>query len=306
MKVSVLIPNYNKKPWLVNCVQSCLDQNGLLKEIIIVDDNSTDGSQQVIENLCSTHPELIQFYYNPGKGANDARNFAFEKSSGEFIQWLDSDDYLLPGKFKNQVQTLENSQADICYSDWRMDHYVDGSIQFTETKKYRAYDDFLYQLMIDNWTSPNNYLMTRTIAEKLSNGIGWNPKTRVGQDREYFTMAGILGARFVYASGVFAVYNKQEKNTISGMEFKERLILNQGLENRFRAEISGSNFLTDNQKIDYIQIIDTHTVKACFYNSEISFPYFINPFKLRWTLMHWKMRLAMPWILLRKNLQFLF
>ncbi len=243
--VSVLIPNFNNEKWLYSCIESCIGQGELLHEIIFVDDHSADNSLALLNSFVNKYPGKIKISINPKKGANSARDYAFFQSSGKYVQWLDSDDYLLPGKFENQIKPLLNEEADIVYSDWKMNYWIDGELKNQEIKNYKQYPDFLQELLKDNWTSPNNYLMTYEMAERLSGGIGWNPETKVGQDREYFTMAGILGARFQYVPGVYAVYNKQKLGTISGIEFKKRLELNQELENRFRSEINKSRSIAE-------------------------------------------------------------
>lgn len=302
--ISIIIPNFNNAYWLPKCIESCLQQRDHLQEIIIVDDHSTDNSLEIIREYVEKYPSIVKLFINPGKGANAARNFGFEQSSGDFIQWLDSDDFLLPGKFDAQLLLLQQQKADIIYSDWLINYWRDGEKYHSEQKKYEDYFDFLLELLKDNWTSPNNYLMNRKTVEMLANGVGWNPETKVGQDREYFTMAGILGAKFQYVPGVFAVYNKQDKGTISGMNFKKRLELNQKLENRFREEIKKSQIIPNQVKKKYLSILDTHLLKACFYHPKIKLNSPINPVKIHWRLMHWKMQLMMPLIYIKKHLQY--
>ena len=272
----------------------------------MVDDHSTDNSWDLLQLWRDKYPEKIRIFKNPEKGANHARNFAFEQSTGQYIQWLDSDDRLLPGKFERQIIPLKNGEADIVYSDWQMDFWVDGEWTKSETKTYKAYPDFLEELIKENWVASHTYLMTRAMAQKLAGGTGWNPETKVGQDREYFTMAGILGARFKYVPGTFAVYNKQLYGTISGMDFKKRLELNQVLEYRFRKEIEKQAWIALARKRRYLDILDTHKLKACFYHDKIRLDRPISPLSIRWELMHWKMRWAIPWVYLRVHLVFLF
>lgn len=304
--VSVIIPNYNNAHWLPQCIESCLQQGEKLGEVIIVDDHSTDNSLDVIRKYIRKYPSIVKLYLNPCKGANAARNFGFEQSLGEFIQWLDSDDFLLPGKFDAQLISLTEGIADIVYSDWKINFWKGMLLFKSENRYYKNHSDFLLELIKDNWTSPNNYLMTRKIAEGLANGIGWNPKTKIGQDREYFTMAGILGAKFHYVPGVFAVYNKQDRGTISGMDFLQRLELNQKLENRFREEIRKSPYFNEKLKKKYLAVLDTHLLKACFYHPGIRLNTAINPVRINWKLMHWKMRMVMPFVYIKKHLELYF
>jgi len=303
--ISVLIPNFNKAKWIPGCLQSCLEQGSLLYEIIVVDDHSTDESWDILQQWQINHPSVIKIYKNPNKGANNARNFAFSKATGQYIQWLDSDDYLLPEKFENQIIPLQKSEADIVYSDWRLDHYENDILKSSETRMHRQYNDFLEELLKDNWTSPNNYLMCRDIAEKLAGGIGWNPSTQVGQDREYFTMAGILGAQFQYLPGVFAVYNSQKTGTIAGLPFKERLLQNQKLERRFRNEVRDSVYISKNKKKLFINVLHTHKIKACYYNRDISLDESFSLFDIQWDLIHYKMRFPIFMLFFYKYLQFI-
>lgn len=302
--VSVIIPNYNNASSLAKSIDSCLAQGDALKEIIVVDDISTDNSLDILRSYKNKYPDKIQYFTNPKKGANNARNYGYEQSSGDYIQWLDADDVILPEKFNRQIEILESTHSDIAYSNFQFDYYCEGRFTHSEVKLFRQYEDNLLELLKDNWNAVHSYLIKRTVAEKLRNGTGWNPETKVGQDREYMTMAAILGARFIFVPGVFAVYLKQDSGTTSGMAFKKRLELNQNLENKFRKEIVKQDWISDRKKTYYEQILDTHKIKACFYHKGIRLHKRISPFGIEWSMMHWKMRMAMPYLLISKNLQF--
>lgn len=300
--VSVIIPNYNCSIWIEKCVESCISQS-FLKEIIIVDDHSTDDSVKRIKILNWKYPDKVKYFINPRKGANSARNYGFEQSSGQYIQWLDADDYLLPGKFKTQINTSNITNCDIVYSDWRIDYYENNLLIESKAKICRNFEDYLYQLLIDNWSCPNNYLLKRDIAKKLRRYEAWNPIRQIGQDREYFTLAGIYGAKFAYVSGEFAVYNKWSKSSISAMDFPKRLLLNQDLEKRFRCEIKENSTISKSKKNLYYKVLNTHKLKAIFYSENIKFDDIIFPSQIIWHLAHWKMRLVLPWILIRENIK---
>jgi glycosyltransferase involved in cell wall biosynthesis len=299
-QVSVLIPNYNNSRWLGTCLESCLMQD-YLKEIIVVDDHSNDDSWELLKTYQARYPHLIRIFQNEGKGANTARNFAFSQSTGEYIQWLDSDDSLLAGKFREQVNALKIAEADVAYSDFRLDFYENGSYQRSESKKQEAHSDFCEKILEDNWIACNAYLVRRSIAMQLAHQNGWNPLTRVGQDREYFTLAALLGARFLHVEGVYAVYNRWSDKSVSSMSFEKRLELNQLLEDRFRNIINASTTISAQRKKQYNRILDTHKVKACYYHSDITISSFINPFSIRWDLIHWKMRVVIPIVLFKKT-----
>src|SRR5262249_22253395 len=97
-------------------VASVLTQTWPSLEIIIVDDGSTDDTRKVAAKLSAHHPEIIRVLHQQNAGPGVARQTGFEASCGEFIQFLDSDDLLLPNKFELQVRGLrDDPEAGISY-----------------------------------------------------------------------------------------------------------------------------------------------------------------------------------------------
>src|SRR5438876_862551 len=97
--VSILIPCYNAETWIAQAIESALVQTWSDKEIIVVDDGSTDRSLDVIRQF-NGH---IQWKAGPNRGGNAARNRLLELAHGEWLQYLDADDYLLPHKITQQM-----------------------------------------------------------------------------------------------------------------------------------------------------------------------------------------------------------
>jgi glycosyltransferase involved in cell wall biosynthesis len=107
--VSVLIPCYNNEAFVAEAIESALGQTYPNIEVIVVDDGSTDNSLQVIKS----YDGRIKWLTGPNRGACAARNTAFCLSQGEFIQFLDADDLLLPGKIEKQMPSLLSGTADV-------------------------------------------------------------------------------------------------------------------------------------------------------------------------------------------------
>lgn len=108
MKFSVLVSNYNYAHYLKEAVQSVLNQSYTNYEIIIVDDGSTDSSNQVIKQLQQIAPEKIDAIFQKNQGQGAAFNTAFKASSGDIIAFLDADDIWLPNKLKQIVDVFTN------------------------------------------------------------------------------------------------------------------------------------------------------------------------------------------------------
>ncbi len=107
--VSVCIPCYNGASFVADAIESALRQTHTNVEIIVVDDGSEDDSVRVLESF----GDRIRFEAGPNRGACAARNRAFELSRGEFIQFLDADDKLDPGKLRRQLPALIAHEADM-------------------------------------------------------------------------------------------------------------------------------------------------------------------------------------------------
>ncbi|HIV67522.1 MAG TPA: glycosyltransferase family 2 protein [Candidatus Butyricicoccus stercorigallinarum] len=126
MKFSVVIPVYNVKDYLEKCVQSVLAQRGEY-EILLVDDGSTDGSGALCDALAARAPETIRVIHKPNGGLGDARNVGLEHARGEYLVFLDSDDYLDPSMLEELSRTVEETRAEIVTFGFRVDNGGDTS-----------------------------------------------------------------------------------------------------------------------------------------------------------------------------------
>jgi hypothetical protein len=123
--VSTVIPVYNRPAMLETAVQSVLAQSWRPIEILIVDDGSTDDTPAVAEALRWRHPDIIRVLAQRNAGPGTARQTGLDAAHGEFVQFLDSDDRLLPRKFDIQVALLRaDPEADLAYG--RSFDLVDG------------------------------------------------------------------------------------------------------------------------------------------------------------------------------------
>ena len=109
-RVTIAIPCFNAAQWIAQCMQSALDQTWPDTETIVVDDGSTDGSLGVLEKF----GDAIRLIRTEHRGGNHARNAALRAATGEWIQFLDADDFLLPEKIFRQL--AEASDADCIFS----------------------------------------------------------------------------------------------------------------------------------------------------------------------------------------------
>ncbi|MBK8742597.1 MAG: glycosyltransferase family 2 protein [Betaproteobacteria bacterium] len=126
--VSIITPVYNRPAQLRDAVQSVLIQDYRPIELIIIDDGSSDDTLASALELSSASPGLISVLTQANTGPGPARERGRLAAKGEFIQYLDSDDVLLPGKFSSQVAALKASpESGVAYGMTRFRH-ADGSL----------------------------------------------------------------------------------------------------------------------------------------------------------------------------------
>ena len=126
MKFSVVIPVYNVKDYLEKCVKSVLAQRCEDYEIILVDDGSTDGSGELCDTL-ATLSQRIRVIHKPNGGLGDARNVGLEHATGDYLIFLDSDDYIDVTMLEELSAKLDETHADIITFGFRMDKDGDTS-----------------------------------------------------------------------------------------------------------------------------------------------------------------------------------
>jgi glycosyltransferase involved in cell wall biosynthesis len=124
LTVSVVIPAYNVEGYVGDAVRSALDQTYPLEEIVCVDDGSTDGTLEVLRRLESQHLERMQVLKGPNHGASAARNRGVSVTTGEYIQFLDADDILLPEKVERDVDVLRGDRKSILFGGY--ESFEDG------------------------------------------------------------------------------------------------------------------------------------------------------------------------------------
>src|SRR5699024_7335683 len=94
IKVSIIVPVYGVEEWLSRCLDSLVNQTLNDIEIIVVNDGSPDNSQAIIDEYERKYPDMVKGYQKENGGLSDARNYGMKYATGEYIAFVDSDDYV--------------------------------------------------------------------------------------------------------------------------------------------------------------------------------------------------------------------
>ena len=136
-KISVIIPIYNSEKHLKECVESVLNQTFKNFEIILVDDGSSDASANICDVFAEKH-SFVKVVHKENQGVSKARNVGIGISSGEYITFLDSDDYLEKNFFQKGYSLVKENNCDLYVSGLTME--VWGSDNITSAFKYGRND----------------------------------------------------------------------------------------------------------------------------------------------------------------------
>jgi glycosyltransferase involved in cell wall biosynthesis len=208
MLVSVIIPAYNSSKTIEKTLQSVFEQDYKSIEIIVVNDGSTDNTEQVL----SQYFDKIKYIHQANAGVSVARNTGYSVAEGEYIQYLDSDDLLAKGKISIQIEALKNNNAEVAYGDW---------IKFTESEHVFKELEIVsreiqgraeIELITDFWVPLAALLYKRTITEKIGS---WNLKLPIIQDARYALDAALNKAVFLYTPSVVAYYRAHDSGSLS-------------------------------------------------------------------------------------------
>jgi len=202
--VSILIPAFNAQDWIAETLESAIAQTWSEKEIIVVNDGSTDQTLAIAERF---EPAGIRVVTQANQGAAAARNKAFSVSHGDYIQWLDADDLLAPDKIARQVAVLRecSGEATLLSSAWGRFIHRHHRAKFVPSSLWCDLSpaEWMIRQMEDNV-----YMQTATwlVSRKLTEAAGpWDTRLLGDDDGEYFSRVLLAsdGTRFVPEAKVY-------------------------------------------------------------------------------------------------------
>lgn len=202
--VSILIPAHNAGEWLAETLRSALAQTWERKEIILIDDGSTDQTLAVAREF---EAQGVKVFTQANQGASATRNRAFSLSQGDYIQWLDADDLLSPDKIELQMREAErvNDRKVIFSSEWAQFLFRSSRARFVPTAVWCDLSpaEFLIRKMSLNiYMQTASWLVSREVVEAAG---PWDPRLLGDDEGEYLcrVLAQSKAIRFVPGAKVY-------------------------------------------------------------------------------------------------------
>ena len=202
--VSVVIVAHNNWPDLELATQSALCQSYQPVEVVVVDNDSSDGTEQ---EILARFGGQVTYHRQENRFEGGGRNTGLELSTGEYIQFLDADDFLAPDKIEKQVALFRTDPGlDVVYGDFR----VFGSSEVVlEDGDTRDYDDLLLALLTPEGNGAGLLVHSALFRRAALESVGSWDETIPGSDQDYWLRAASSGCRFRHCPGALCFYQRR-------------------------------------------------------------------------------------------------
>ena len=220
--VSIIIVAHDNWPDLELAIQSALNQSYKPLEVIVVDNSSTDATAQLVPKLFERR---IRYVKQPNTGEGGGRNAGLRLANGEFIQFLDGDDFLAPDKIEKQIATFNAlPNIDVVYGDVRQFQTSAGAATW-EDWDTQDYPDMLATLLSPRGNGagllPDSVMFRRRALDIVGPwtesfpGREGNVSAYIGSDQDYWLRAAWSGCRFKYCPGSLSFYRRRSNQLMS-------------------------------------------------------------------------------------------
>jgi glycosyltransferase involved in cell wall biosynthesis len=241
-KVSILIPCYNAELWIAQAIDSALSQTYPKTEVIVVDDGSTDRSLEIIQG----YGDRLRWETQPNQGGNITRNRLLELSTGEWLQYLDADDYLLPYKIANQMAFITSQASviyDVIYSPSIFEYWEGSGAQQAQQATDSIPEPHEPWCLLALWHLPQtgSPLWRRQAIVEVG---GWKADQPCCQEHELYLRLLMAGKRFEYFAEAASVYRQWSDSTVCKRDKAETYRQRLGIEDRMEQYLTAQNQLT--------------------------------------------------------------
>ena len=211
--VSILIPVYNAAEWLSEAIRGALEQTWPEKELIIVDDGSTDDSLAIARSCEAPNVQVIS---QQNQGACAARNRALQEAQGDYIQFLDADDLMSPHKIETQVRQLESTPRAVAASRWaRFYEQIGDGPHGPVPNRIPSPDPLTWLILAQRGKAmmPSHAWLT---PRKLIDEAGqWDESILKNQDGEFFARVLLKADEIVFCPNATVYYRSGIATSVS-------------------------------------------------------------------------------------------
>lgn len=243
IKVSVIVPVYNVEKFIDKCLNSIVNQTLKEIEIIVVNDGSPDNSQKIIDKYVKKYPEKVQSFIKENGGQGSARNLGIEKAKGEYIGYVDSDDFIEKDMYKKLYNKAKEDNYDIV---------VCGNYNVSEDYKTKNIDTFInnYNTDLENIIFGKMAVWNKIYKKEILVENKLKFKEKVWYEDLAFTLKAIINSNsFAFINEPLYDYLIREGSTMNNSNVKRNLEI-------FDAFDDILSYIKHNKKEEYFNKIE--------------------------------------------------
>lgn len=214
IKISVIVPIYNTEKFLRKCIESILNQTLQEIEIILINDGSTDNSHNICLEYAEKYPEKIRYINNKNIGCSATRNLGIELAKGEYIAFVDSDDYIEKTMYEELWNEKEKNESDIVVCGMTYINIVEKTEKISVPKSIKSYNDYFN--VNNRIANPYNKIFRKKLI--LDNKITFPSNTHNGEDLVFCFKAYLSTNKISHISKSFYNYILFGGNSIYNFE----------------------------------------------------------------------------------------
>ncbi len=213
--ITIIVPVYNVGPYLCQCLDSIIHQTYKQLEILLIDDGSQDESAAICDSYAEKD-ERIRVFHNENKGVSATRNFGLEEAKGEYVGFIDSDDWIEPDMYEVMLKEMEENGADVCICGFAYEGRKTGTVTFSSRTVMTGKDSLAALVSRKIACFVVNKLYRRTVLDSVS-----FPDMRCFEDTSFMHEVLNNAKTVVMTNSVLYHYRKSDQSLTATYSVKK-------------------------------------------------------------------------------------
>lgn len=215
--VSVLVPAYNAEKTIKRCIDSIICQTYYNIELIVVDDGSSDETLSILSDY-SKRDNRIVIKSQSNQGVASARNACLKEANGDYILYVDADDWIESNMIQRMVDLIGNADIALCGNDNSETPY---NVSFVPKVQIECWDQQKQMLEFMKHKRMTGMLWNKLIRRKIANGIWFDEKTGFGEDAQFLWQILKRSKKMIITNEIL-YHHVLEENSISHLNFSDK------------------------------------------------------------------------------------
>lgn len=268
--ISIIVPIYNAESHLEKCIQSVINQSISNFELILVDDGSTDKSKIICQRFLNDN--RVRYYYKTNGGVSSARNFGIRKSSGNWLCFIDADDWVESDYLKN---IISKNNADLVISNIKSINENGVKFNSLHSKSEMRTESFFVP---DDFFDGNQFILSNSPVAKtfktdiiINNNIYFNEHLKNGEDFIFVLQYALKCKTIEFNNQFNYCYNKMNNQSVTNSYFKDYFTNLKNTKNALFEVISNYRIVSDEEKSQHYFRIAIKAIYEESKNDKIGF-----------------------------------